>query len=86
MSKSIFEIIMLICFGASWPVSIAKTWRAKTVKGKSLFFLLLIEVGYLAGIAHKIFYNKDFVIWLYALNFVLVGTDILLYLKYREKN
>ena len=47
----ILEIIMILCFGASWPFNVAKSYRARTAKGKSLLFLILIEVGYVAGIA-----------------------------------
>ena len=43
----ILEIIMILCFGASWPFNVAKSYRARTAKGKSLLFLILIEVGYL---------------------------------------
>ena len=36
---SIFEAIMLICFGASWPAAVYKTYTTKNVEGKSLLFL-----------------------------------------------
>ena len=65
-----FEIIMLICFGAAWPVSIYKSWTSRSVEGKSLFFLIIVLSGYIAGILHKIFYLYDGVIILYALNFL----------------
>jgi hypothetical protein len=74
----ISELIMLLCFGASWPVSIYKSYKAKTAKGKSIFFLLLIFIGYLAGIIYKIFYHFDFVIYFYILNCLMVFTDILI--------
>ena len=76
---------MLVCFGASWPVSIAKSWRTKQVRGKSPLFMMLLLLGYLAGILHKLCYNMDFVIWLYALNFCLVSVDLFLYYKYKAK-
>ena len=50
----ILEIVMILCFGASWPFNVAKSYRARTAKGKSLLFLILIEVGYVAGIAAKL--------------------------------
>ena len=37
-----FEATMLICFGVSWPVSIAKALRTKEVAGKSPWFMILI--------------------------------------------
>ena len=47
----LLETVMLICFGAAWPFSITKSWRARTAKGKSIGFLLVILTGYVAGIA-----------------------------------
>jgi len=81
---SIFEIIMLICFGAAWPFSIYRSYTSRSVEGKSLLFLLVIFLGYISGILHKIFYNYDNVIYLYTLNMLMVGIDILLYLRNRR--
>ena len=81
MRMSYFEIIMLLCFGLAWPFNISRSIRSKTAKGKSVFFLYMLEVGYLAGILHKIFFYYDFVIWLYVLNFFMVFADILLYYR-----
>ena len=58
---SIFEAIMLICFGASWPAAVYKTYTTKNVESKSLLFMSLIILGYLAGMAHTFFNNFDFV-------------------------
>lgn len=80
----IFEIIMLICFGSSWPFAVAKTLRTKVVKGKSPMFLGLIFIGYIAGILNKVATNFDHVIWLYCLNGSMVLTEIILYLKYEK--
>ncbi|MCI6955813.1 MAG: hypothetical protein SPI15_01255 [Candidatus Faecousia sp.] len=38
----VLEILMLVCFGASWPLNILKSWRARTAKGKSILFNILI--------------------------------------------
>lgn len=38
-------------------------------------------MGYVAGVLHKVLYNFDTVVYLYALNGVLVGIDILLFLR-----
>ena len=80
---SIFEAVMLICFGIAWPFSIFKTWKSKSVEGKSLKFLIVIFIGYISGIIHKIFYSFDYIILLYIFNAVMVGTDLILYLKYK---
>ena len=79
---------MLICFGVSWPVAIYKTLRTRRTEGKSLLFLVLILVGYLAGIAAKFILAAQYgawpgwVTWLYALNAVMVVVEIHLYLKF----
>ena len=67
---SIFEALMLACFGAAWPMNIAKSLRTKSTKGKSLAFLMVIELGYVAGITHKILYSQDIVMLLYIINFL----------------
>ncbi|MDD4796893.1 MAG: hypothetical protein PHO66_03895 [Eubacteriales bacterium] len=79
-----FEILMLVCFGISWPVSIYKSWTSRSTKGKSLLFMMLIFIGYIGGIVHKIFYAPDVVVVLYALNLVMVGADCILYFRNRE--
>lgn len=84
-SLSIFEIGMLVCFGASWPAAIMKTYRSKNPGGKSLLFAVLVIIGYLCGAAHKLLYKPDQVFWLYLLNILLVGTDLVLVLIYRRR-
>ncbi|MDQ7095365.1 hypothetical protein REC12_17380 [Desulfosporosinus sp. PR] len=78
---SIFEIIMLVCFGAAWPLSIYKSYTSRSTKGKSLSFLIVILVGYVAGILHKVFNQYDAVVYLYLLNFFMVLADLLIYLR-----
>lgn len=82
---SIFEAVMLLCFGAAWPMNIAKSLRTKSTQGKSLPFLLTIAVGYVAGITHKILYSQDIVLVLYIVNLLMVGTDMTLYFIYRSR-
>ena len=81
---SVFEAVMLLCFAASWPFSIAKSLRTKVVTGKSPMFMGIIEVGYVAGILYKLSGTPDFVLALYVLNLLIVGTDLLLYFRYRH--
>lgn len=85
----ILEIIMIVSFGASWPLNVIKSYKARTVKGKSLGFLLLIFGGYIAGIASK-FVNeiymqsisqKWYVLFFYFLNLTMVGLDLVLYFR-----
>ena len=80
------ETIMLITFGCSWPFNIAKSIKSKTTLGKSLYFELIIEVGYLFGVAAKlIIYNRTGVLqysfWFYIMDILLVFTDICLYFR-----
>lgn len=83
---SIYEILMLVCFGASWPFSLMKTYQSKNVKGKSRLFLSLILFGYVCGMLHKIFYMYDWVFYLYALNATFVAADLILYYKYKNRS
>ena len=85
MKFSIFEIIMLVCFGFSWPFAIIKTVRVKNPTGKSYLFMSLIIIGYIAGCIHKILYSRDFVFWLYLLNTLLVASDFVLCLYYQHR-
>ena len=74
---------MLVCFGMAWPVSIVKSWRSRTNQGKSLFFLLIVFIGYLSGLVHKLWWQErlDNVVWLYLLNAVMVAVDGILYYR-----
>ena len=60
-SMSIYEALMLICFGASWPFAVIKTYKTKAVKGKSRLFLSLIIIGYIFGMINKILNSVDIV-------------------------
>ena len=74
---------MLVCFGAAWPFSIYKSWKSRENSGKSVIFLFVVVIGYIAGILHKLYNSFDAVIYLYILNSLMVSTDIILY--YRNK-
>ncbi len=79
---SIFEALMLLCFGLSWPISIVKALRTKKVVGKSPLFMVVICLGYMSGILHKVLYAFDWVIILYIINLLMVATDLFLYYRY----
>ena len=83
MMSEILEIIMVVSFGASWPLNVMKSYRARTTKGKSLGFLLLIFFGYIAGIASKLTADtfKWYVLFFYVLNLIMVGLDLILYYR-----
>lgn len=77
--KSVFELIMLVCFGISWPFSVYKSWKSKSIQGKSLVFLMAIWIGYVSGILHKVFFAPDLVILAYIFNLTMVTLDLILY-------
>ena len=83
------EASMLICFGLSWPISVWKTYRSKQIGGKCLRFMVLILLGYFAGIASKITRAVaapaplEPVTALYVFNAAFVMIDIALHLHYR---
>ncbi len=76
---------MLVCFGLSWPISIAKALRTRRVEGKSPLFMVVICVGYLSGILHKLLFSLDWVIVLYAINLLMVAMDLFLYYRYLSR-
>ena len=84
MGGSIFEAGMLVSFGFAWPVSILRSWRSRSAKGKSGFFSIIIIFGYLCGIIHKILYSRDIVILLYILNIAMVSIDLALWFRNRK--
>lgn len=87
----LLEIIMVVSFGASWPLNVMKSYKARTTKGKSLTFLCLIFFGYIAGVASKLtneaymaaFSQKWYVLFFYVLNLVMIGIDLVLYFRNR---
>ena len=84
-----FEIVMIVSFGASWPMNVMKSYKARSAKGKSITFLALIFFGYIAGITSKLvnvdymanFASKWYVLFFYVLNFIMVGADIVMYVR-----
>lgn len=83
--SEILEAAMVICFGISWPMSIIKSYRSRTNKGKSIVFIIFILLGYAAGIASKLLSGTiTYVLAFYILNLVMVGIDCGLYLRNRQ--
>ena len=85
----LMETAMLLCFGLSWPFNIAKSWKSRTAKGKSLQFEIFIWIGYIFGIAKNFikFANGStgfifFLAWgFYFLNFIEITIDMILYFR-----
>ena len=82
-AAEILEIMMIVCFGFSWPMNVVKSYRARTTKGKSLGFLMMIIIGYLCGIASKLISGsyKWYVMFFYVLNLCMVLLDVGMYVR-----
>lgn len=87
---NLFEALMIICFGLSWPISIYRSWTSRTAKGKSLFFEVFLWIGYAFGIARKIILTctgngHDWMFYLgfvfYVLNMAEITIDMCLYFR-----
>ncbi len=78
--NEILETIMLICFGASWPISVMKNIKSHTAKNMSLQFILLIITGYIAGITAKILNGQiNYVLVVYLINLAFVSVNLAVY-------
>ena len=78
----LFEAAMLVCFGFSWPLNVMKAYRARTAKGTSLPFIILIITGYVAGITAKIINGQfNYVLAVYFLNLAIVMTNVFVYIR-----
>ncbi len=90
--SEILEVIMIVSFGASWPLNVIKSYKSRTAKGKSPAFLCLVLFGYIAGIISKFlnqsymasFSSKWYVLFFYILNFIMVAADLCLYIRNRR--
>ena len=79
---SILETVMLVCFGFSWPLNVIKAYRAKTAKGTSLPFILLIITGYIAGISAKLISGQvNYVLIAYVVNLAIVSLNVGVYFR-----
>lgn len=80
--QSILETVMLVCFGFSWPLNVIKAYKAKTAKGTSLPFILLIITGYIAGISAKLISGQiNYVLIAYVVNLAIVSLNVVVYFR-----
>lgn len=93
MAAKVLEAIMIVLFGLSWPFNLYKSIKSKSTKGKSILFLCLIDLGYIAGITSK-FISTTFdwvtdwwIFMVYVINFAFVSADLVMYfiIRNREK-
>ena len=81
----IFEFIMLVCFGLSWPISVYKSIKSKSTQGKSIVFIVAIIIGYVSGIIGKIVNNQlSYVLIIYCFNLAVVSVDLALFFINRK--
>lgn len=81
----VFECIMLVCFGLSWPISVYKSIKSKSTKGKSVIFLFAIIIGYIAGIISKIVGNNiELPFFFYIFNLTVVSLDAVIFFINRK--
>ena len=91
MVAKILEVIMLALFGFSWPFNLIKSIKSKSTKGKSLLFLILIDIGYISGITSKFFlesfvWSTDWWVFaIYVINFSFVSADLVMYFINRKR-
>ena len=93
---SYMEMLMVICFGVSWPINIAKAWKSRSTKGMSVLFYIFILAGYLFALVGKLVlirYHAPapwyetvhwYVMFFYILNTLMVATGIVIYLRNRR--
>lgn len=87
----LFESLMVISFGISWPMNILKAYKGRTAKGTSIVFLCCIEFGYISSIIWKsltgdiqAFFAGDmskYGCFFYLLNAIMVMIAIMIYFK-----
>ena len=81
---SVLETVLLVCFGFSWPINVIKAYKARTARGTSLPFILLILTGYVAGISAKLVSGQiNYVLIAYIVNFLAVSLNLAVYFRNR---
>ena len=85
MLAEILETMMILSFGISWPINLAKAWRSRSTGGKSVIFDCFIGTGYVCGIISKILtHTFNLAFWFYFPNLIMVTCDIILYYRNRK--
>lgn len=85
MIGDLLEVGMLLCFAASWPFNIRKSYTSRTAVGRSIAFEIIIEMGYFCGVARKIAIDDiDYVLAFYFLDICLVAVDMALFFRNRR--
>ena len=94
-AASYMEMLMVVCFGISWPINIVKAWKARSTKGISLLFYSFILAGYLFALVGKCLLIRYYapapwyetvhwyVMLFYVLNTVMVACGVAIYFRNR---
>lgn len=82
--NKIFELLMLVLFGISWPVSIYKSYKTRANGSKSIIFLFAVILGYASGIVNKFINGLDYVTAFYFFNMAMVSIDACLYFRNKK--
>lgn len=83
--STIFESLMILCFGISWPISVMKMLKTKSIEGKSVVFSFFIWFGYCFGILGKVLsHSLNYSLFFYLMNFCVVSFDIFLYFRIKK--
>ncbi|MCQ2555339.1 MAG: hypothetical protein MJ171_06775, partial [Clostridia bacterium] len=86
----LFEVLMVVCFGISWPMNIMKLLKSKTAKGTSVLFYFFIWIGYIFGLLGKAvklsngIVTPGYVWFFYVLNIAMVTFGIILYFRHKK--
>ena len=76
----ILEVIMLICFGLSWPIAAIRSFKSHNPKSTNVPFILLILFGYMAGVTAKfISGNVGYVLIAYLINILSVIANLVVF-------
>ena len=77
---------MILCFGLAWPVSVYKSYVSRSTQGKSAMFLVIVFVGYMAGLIHVLidYPGFSYLTVLYLANSVMIAAEMGLYLRNRR--
>ena len=84
---NVLEVLMMVIFGCSWPVNLHKAWVAKTAKGTSVFFYILVVIGYLCGLGSKYIKYQNgnpaplYVTIIYLINTIMVTLAIFVWVR-----
>jgi len=83
------EAVMVLCFGLSWPAPIYRSYKGRTARGKSLFFLCMLGLGYVCGIVAKFLHlaqegTLPYPTYFYCANLLMISVEILLYFRNRR--